>query len=44
MTTWNPVPVRAAPTLKIHIPFPVGFVDPSSVNVVSVNVTAAGKQ
>jgi hypothetical protein len=42
MTTWNPVPVRAAPTLKIHIP--LGFVDPSSVNVVSVNVTAAGKQ
>jgi hypothetical protein len=42
MTTWNPLPVRAAPTLKIQIPF--GFVDPSSVNVVFVNVTAAGKQ
>ena len=42
MTTWNPLPVRAAPTLKIQIPF--GFVDPSSVKVVFVNVTVAGKQ
>ena len=42
MTTWNPLPVRAPSTLKIQIPF--GFVAPSSVNVVSVNVTAAAKQ
>jgi len=40
MTTEKLVPVRAAPTLNIHIP-----VDgPLSVNVVSVNVTPAGKQ
>jgi hypothetical protein len=42
MTTWNPLPVRAAPTLKIQIPF--GFEDPSRVNVVFVNVNPAGKQ
>jgi hypothetical protein len=40
MTTEKLVPVRAAPTLKIQIPFE----GPLSVNVVSVNVTSAGKQ
>src|SRR5579863_5916792 len=42
VTTWNPLPVRAPATSKIQIPF--GFVDPSSVSVVFVNVTPAGKQ
>src|SRR3954469_2043275 len=42
ITTWNPLPERAAPTLKIQIPF--GFVEPSRVSVVSVKVAAAGKQ